>query len=143
MFDCFYDSTLSHNILGLNIKALQLLPSGNEFYCSAQGGRRNERENPASVGFSLSRLYVPMVGILLYFIKRNKLGTSLAVQWLRLHTSNTEGVGSMPGQETKILYATWPKINSRLYWSTVSSQYKSGGNPIMLPTSSIASSGFL
>ena len=43
--------------------------------------------------------------------KRNKkaqksyLGTSLAVQWLRLHASNVEGSGSMPGQETKIPHA--------------------------------------
>ena len=78
MFDCFYDSTLSHNILRLNIKALQLLPSGNDFYCCAQGGRRNVRESTASVGFSLSRLYVPTVGILLYFIKE----TQVRLLWL-------------------------------------------------------------
>ena len=29
------------------------------------------------------------------------LGTSLVVQWLRLHTSNARGTGSIPGQGTK------------------------------------------
>ena len=33
-------------------------------------------------------------------------GTSLVVQWLRLHTSNAEGVGSIPGWGTKIPHAT-------------------------------------
>lgn len=73
MFDCFYDSTLSHNILRVNIKASQLLPSGNEFYCCAQGGGRSVRESTASVGFSLSRPYVPTIGILLYFIKETQV----------------------------------------------------------------------
>ena len=39
-------------------------------------------------------------------IKRGELlkgsfGTVLAVQWLRLHASNTGGAGSVPGQETR------------------------------------------
>ena len=34
-------------------------------------------------------------------------GTSLAVQWLRLCTSNAGGGGSIPGQGTKIPHATW------------------------------------
>ena len=29
-------------------------------------------------------------------------GTALAVHWLRLRTSNTEGAGTIPGQRTKI-----------------------------------------
>ena len=29
------------------------------------------------------------------------LGTSLVVQWLRLHTPNAEGPGSIPGQGTR------------------------------------------
>ena len=33
------------------------------------------------------------------------LGTSLAVQWLRLHTSTAGGAGSTSGQGTKILHA--------------------------------------
>ena len=32
-------------------------------------------------------------------------GTSLAVQWLRLQSSTTEGAGSIPGWRTKILHA--------------------------------------
>ena len=35
-----------------------------------------------------------------------------AVQWLRLCTSNTRGVGSTPGQGTKIPQAVWhPKVS--------------------------------
>ena len=34
-------------------------------------------------------------------------GTSLAVQWLRLCTSSIGGIGSIPGQRTKIPHATW------------------------------------
>ena len=33
-------------------------------------------------------------------------GTSLVVQWLRLHTSSAVGLGSIPGQGTKILHIT-------------------------------------
>ena len=32
---------------------------------------------------------------------------NMAVQWARLHAPNTEGTGSIPGQGTKILHATW------------------------------------
>ena len=34
------------------------------------------------------------------------IGTSLAVQWLRLHTSTAGGAGSIPGGGTKIPRAT-------------------------------------
>ena len=33
------------------------------------------------------------------------IGAFLVVRWLRLHTSNADGVGSIPGQETKIPHA--------------------------------------
>ena len=33
------------------------------------------------------------------------MGTSLAIQWLRLCASNAEGADSIPGQGTKIPYA--------------------------------------
>ena len=36
-------------------------------------------------------------------------GNSLAVQWLKLHTSTAEGTGSILGQGTKILNAKWHK----------------------------------
>ena len=35
------------------------------------------------------------------------LGTFLVVQWLRLHASTAEGLGSIPGQGTKIPHAVW------------------------------------
>jgi len=37
------------------------------------------------------------------------LGTSLAVQWLRLHASNARGVSSLPGQGTKCPHAAAKK----------------------------------
>ena len=44
------------------------------------------------------------------------LGTSLAAQWLRLHTSNAEVMGSMPDWGTKISHATWRgQKNKRIY----------------------------
>ena len=39
------------------------------------------------------------------FFKKNSLGNSLAVQGLGLHTFTAEGLGSIPGQGTKILQA--------------------------------------
>ena len=39
---------------------------------------------------------------------RNKsIGTSLEVQWLRLHASNAGGTCSIPGWGTKIPHAAW------------------------------------
>ena len=38
---------------------------------------------------------------------REYSGTSLAVQWLRLHTSTAGGTGSVPGQGTESLHAAW------------------------------------
>ena len=38
--------------------------------------------------------------------KTNSLGTSLAVQGLRLHFPNTGSTGSIPGQGTKILHGS-------------------------------------
>ena len=66
----------------------------------------------------------PTIGYLLSVAKKTiplvlkfTVGTSLVVQWLRLHTPNAGGPGSIPGQGTrshmqqlKILYAatkTW------------------------------------
>ena len=37
-------------------------------------------------------------------MKKLKMGTSLAVQWLILHVPNAGGVGLIPGQGTKILH---------------------------------------
>ena len=35
------------------------------------------------------------------------MGTSLVVQWLRLHAANAGGTGSIPGGGTKIPHAAW------------------------------------
>ena len=35
------------------------------------------------------------------------MGNSLAIQWLGLRASTAGGMGSIPGQETKIPQATW------------------------------------
>ena len=34
-------------------------------------------------------------------LPKNKAGTSLVVQWLRLHAPNAGGLGSIPGQGTR------------------------------------------
>ena len=38
--------------------------------------------------------------------EQGTMGTSLAVQWLRLCASSAGGMGSIPGQGTKIPHAT-------------------------------------
>ena len=40
-------------------------------------------------------------------------GTSLEVQWWRLHGSNAEGIGLIPGQGTKIPRAVWQGQNPK------------------------------
>ena len=37
----------------------------------------------------------------MYLLKIELAGTSLMVQWLRLHVPNAEGPGSIPGQGTR------------------------------------------
>ena len=67
-----------------------------------------------SVGVLMSGLFpfsnqawnVSKVGMGFHF-KNQCAGTSLEVQWLRLHTSNVGGAGSIPGWGTKIPYAMW------------------------------------
>ena len=52
-------------------------------------------------------------------VKTNEQGISPVVQWLRLHASNAGGMGSIPGQGTKIPHIVWlgekskKKINKR------------------------------
>ena len=56
-----------------------------------------------------------IVEILKYLEQENRdtsyqdlwIGTSLAVQWLRCCALNTEGLGSIPGQGTKVPYTSW------------------------------------
>ena len=40
-------------------------------------------------------------------VKTNEQGISPVVQWLRLHASNAGGMGSIPGQGTKIPHIVW------------------------------------
>ena len=44
----------------------------------------------------------------------NRDGNSLEVQWLGLSTLTAEGLGSIPGQETKIPQAWPPKMKRKL-----------------------------
>ena len=46
-------------------------------------------------------------------------GTSLAVQWLRIHASTAEGAGSVPGWGTKIPHATCGKRKKKNVASVV------------------------
>ena len=39
--------------------------------------------------------------------KNPKVGTSLAVQYLRLHASSAGGTGSISGWGTKVIHAMW------------------------------------
>ena len=45
---------------------------------------------------------------------RDFRGTSLVVQWLRLHAPNTGGLGSIPGQGTKIPHASTKPQHSQI-----------------------------
>ena len=42
-------------------------------------------------------------------------GASLVVQWLRLHTPNAGGMGSIPGQGTRISHAAQHAKNRKGY----------------------------
>ena len=42
-----------------------------------------------------------------FYFKSNPLGTSLVVQWLRICTSTSGSLGSIPSWGTKIQYAAW------------------------------------
>ena len=46
-------------------------------------------------------------------------GTSLAVQWLRLHASTAKGIGSVPTGETKIAHALCSMEKKKNYSNTV------------------------
>ena len=50
---------------------------------------------------------------------KNKRGTSLVVQWLRLHASNAGGVGLIPGWGTKIWHAVWQNQNKKFKISEI------------------------
>ena len=44
-------------------------------------------------------------------IRKRELGTSLVVQWLRLHTPNAGGQGSIPSEGTR---SHMPQLNMRM-----------------------------
>ena len=56
---------------------------------------------------SLSNFSLHLFIRILPLLKSKGLGTSQRAQWLRLHHSNAEGVSLIPGQGTKIPYASW------------------------------------
>ena len=60
-------------------------------------------------------LYILPIKKKTWLKKNTQIGTSLAVQWLRLLASNAEDQGSSPGQGTKIPCAPWhgPKQNKQ------------------------------
>ena len=43
----------------------------------------------------------PKINLSFFKLKKNKMGTSLAVQWLRLQASPAGGFGLMPGGELR------------------------------------------
>ena len=75
--------------------------------------------------------YINKTGTLLFlsFLSKTRKGTSLVGQWLRLHTPNVGGLGSIPGKGTrshmlqirvcrlqlKVLHAATEKNNNKLH----------------------------
>ena len=61
------------------------------------------------------------------------------VQWLRLHATNAEGAGSIPGQGTKIPHAMWHgqkkkktlKMSLRIELKGSSCEYKNFLNDVL------------
>ena len=70
--------------------------------CSSLGGSGCWEEPEWATRSHLSDACPAFLGIR-YLV----VGTSLAVQWLKLCASNTGVVGSIPGCGSKILHATW------------------------------------
>ena len=56
---------------------------------------------------NVQNLYGANFNTLLKATKTPKHETPLVVQWLGLHTSTAGGVGSIPGQGTKVQHAAW------------------------------------
>ena len=58
-------------------------------------------------------------------IKKRRFGTSLAVQWLRLHASTARSLGLIPGQGTKISHAKWQEQKKKnfLNWVKMKMQH--------------------
>ena len=76
--------------------------------------------------------------ITLLLLKIITIWASLAVQWLRLHTSIAGGVGSILGQRTKVPHVTWwaknkEKKNNNYLLST---HYVPGTGKQVLPLTS-------
>lgn len=55
----------------------------------------------------------PLLHVMEPGAENTSLGTSLALQGLRLCTSIAEGQSSIPVQGTKILHAAWPKHKNK------------------------------
>ena len=53
----------------------------------------------------VTQIYLLVSIYSIYLVKNLPLGTSLAVQWLRLHASTAGGMCSIPGRGTKIPHA--------------------------------------
>ena len=62
-------------------------------------------------------------------IKKEKNGTSLVVQWLRLCASNAGGMGSIPGWGSSACHVVWPKKKKK-------KKEKNGNCFLKTPTSS-------
>ena len=75
-------------------------------------------------------IYVGFFGFVLFCFVLNLIsGTSLAVQWLRVHLPNAGGTGSIPGQGAKIPHASGPKnqnIKQKQYYNKFNKDFKNG-----------------
>ena len=70
-----------------------------------QGGRGPGPALPLT-GCVTGRNSLLLSGLHFLHLLNEGIGTTLAVQWLRLRASNAEGTGSIPGRGTKIPRAT-------------------------------------
>ena len=66
-------------------------------------GKKKEKGTFSKVLYEASIILIPKPEK----VNRRKLGSSLAVQWLGLHTLTGQGAGLIPGWGTKIPQATW------------------------------------
>ena len=60
------------------------------------------------------------------------------VRWLRLRASTAEGMGSIPGQGTKIPEAVWPKNPQNLFSHSLEARVQNqGAGRAMLPAKAL------
>ena len=67
------------------------------------------------------KTHEPLMEMLMAYLLKDIVGTSLAVQWLRLHISTAGDMGLIPGEGTRIPQATWhgQKKKKKTQWTHI------------------------